>query len=115
MTGPGGTGKSRLALQVAAELVGDARDGVFWVPLADLSDSDLVMPTIAQALGAREVTVPALNRDALLLLDNAEHLLSAAPSLAELLARAPRLRLLVTSRAPLRVSGEREYPLDAAP
>ena len=115
VTGPGGTGKSRLALQVAAELVGDAKDGVFWVPLADLSDSDLVMPTIAQALGAREVTVPALNRDALLLLDNAEHLLSAAPSLAELLARAPRLRLLVTSRAPLRVSGEREYPLAPLP
>ena len=115
VTGPGGTGKSRLALQVAAELVGDAKDGVFWVPLADLSDSDLVMPTIAQALGAREVTVPAFNREALLLLDNAEHLLSAAPSLAELLTRAPRLRLLVTSRAPLRVSGEREYPLAPLP
>jgi predicted ATPase len=115
VTGPGGTGKTRLALQVAAELVGAVRDGVFWVPLADLSDPDLVMPTLAQALGAREVTASVLNRDALLLLDNAEHLLGAALSLAELLAAAPRLRLLVTSRAPLRLSGEREYPLEPLP
>jgi predicted ATPase len=115
VTGPGGTGKTRLALQVAAELVDDVSDGAFWVPLADLSDPELVMPTIAQALGAREPTASVLNRDALLLLDNAEHLLGAAPSLAELLASAPRLRLLVTSRAPLRLSGEHEYPLEPLP
>jgi predicted ATPase len=115
VTGPGGTGKTRLALQVAAELVGEVRDGVFWVPLADVSDPELVMPTLAQALGARDVTVSAVDREALLLLDNVEHLLDAAPSLAELLAASPRLRLLVTSRAPLRLSAEREYPLEPLP
>jgi predicted ATPase len=116
VTGPGGTGKTRLALQVAAELVGAVADGVFWVPLSDLSDADLVLPTVAQTLGAKgELTASIRERDALLVLDNAEHLLGAAGSLAELLAFAPRLRLLVTSRAPLRVSGEREYPLEPLP
>jgi predicted ATPase len=116
VTGPGGTGKTRLALQVAAELVGAMSDGVFWVPLAALSDPALVVPTVAQTLGAtEEVTASVRDRDALLLLDNAEHLLDAAASLAELLAAAPRLRLLVTSRAPLRLSGEREYPLEPLP
>jgi predicted ATPase/class 3 adenylate cyclase len=115
VTGPGGTGKTRLALQVAAELVGDVKDGIFWVPLADVSDPELVVPTLAQALGGRDVTASVLNRDALLLLDNVEHLLDAATSLAELLAAAPHLRLLVTSRAPLRLSAEREYPLEPLP
>jgi predicted ATPase/class 3 adenylate cyclase len=116
VTGPGGTGKTRLALQVAAELVGAVADGVYWVPLADLSDPDLVVPTVAQTLGAKEeITASVRDRDALLLLDNAEHLLEAAPSLAQLLAAAPRLRLLVTSRAPLHLSGEREYPLQPLP
>jgi predicted ATPase len=116
VTGPGGTGKTRLALEVAAELVGAMEDGVFWVPLADLSDPDLVVPTVAQTLGAKgELTASVRDHDALLLLDNAEHLLDAAASVAELLTAAPRLRLLVTSRAPLRVSGEREYPLEPLP
>jgi predicted ATPase/class 3 adenylate cyclase len=116
VTGAGGTGKTRLALEVAAELVGAMEDGVFWVPLADLSDPDLVVPTVAQTLGAKgELTASIRDRDALLLLDNAEHLLDAAASVAELLTAAPRLRLLVTSRAPLRVSGEREYPLEPLP
>jgi predicted ATPase len=116
VTGAGGTGKTRLALQVAAELVGAVEDGVFWVPLADLSDPGLVVPTVAQTLGAKEeLTASVRDREAILLLDNAEHLLDAAPSLAELLAAAPRLRLLVTSRAPLRLSGEREYPLEPLP
>ncbi|HVH51454.1 MAG TPA: adenylate/guanylate cyclase domain-containing protein [Gaiellaceae bacterium] len=116
VTGPGGTGKTRLGLQVAAELVGAIADGVFWVPLSELSDADLVVPTVAQTLGSTgEITASIRGREALLLLDNAEHLLAAAESLAELLAVAPRLRLLVTSRAPLRVSGEREYPLEPLP
>jgi predicted ATPase len=115
ITGAGGTGKTRLALQVAAELVGAMEDGVFWVPLADLSDPELVLPTVAQTLGAQELTSSVRNRDALLVLDNAEHLLGAAGALADLLGAAPRLRLLVTSRAPLHLSGEREYPLDPLP
>jgi predicted ATPase len=116
VTGPGGTGKTRLALQVGAELAGAVADGVFWVPLSHLSDAELVLPTIAQTLGAQgELTASIRERDALLVLDNAEHLLAAAESLAELLTVASRLRLLVTSRAPLRVSGEREYPLEPLP
>ena len=116
VTGPGGTGKTRLALQVAAELVGTVEHGVFWVPLADLRDPELVVPTVAQTLGVKgELAASVRDRDALLVLDNAEHLLDAAASLADLLAVAPRLRLLVTSRAPLHLSGEREYRLQPLP
>jgi predicted ATPase/class 3 adenylate cyclase len=114
LTGPGGTGKTRLALQVAAEMVGHIVDGVFWVSLSELSEPDLVVPTVAKTLGAKGVEA-LRNREAVLLLDNAEHLLEAAPSLGALLAAAPRLRLLVTSRSPLRLSGEREYPLEPLP
>ena len=113
ITGPGGTGKTRLALQVAAELVGTVADGVFWVPLASLTEPALVPTEIAQAIGAPDDLRAFLRgRDLLLLLDNLEHLLTAAPDLADLLAEAAGLRLLVTSRAPLRISGEVEYPLD---
>jgi len=116
VTGPGGTGKTRLALQVAAELVGSVPDGVFWVPLAELSEPELVVPTVAQALGGHdELTAAARDREALLLLDNAEHLLDAATSIADVLAAAPRLRFLVTSRAPLHLSGELEYSLEPLP
>jgi predicted ATPase/class 3 adenylate cyclase len=114
VTGPGGTGKTRLALQVAAEMVGRVVDGVFWVSLSELSEPELVVPTVAKTLGATGVSA-LRNRTAVLLLDNAEHLLAAAPSLGALLASAPGLRLLVTSRAPLRLSGEREYPLEPLP
>jgi predicted ATPase/class 3 adenylate cyclase len=114
--GPGGTGKTRLALQVAAELVGSLSDGVFWVPLAGLSDSGLVVPTIARTLGARdEIQQHLRDKQLVLLLDNVEHLLAAAPALGELLLTSPGLRLLVTSRAPLHLTGEREYPLDPLP
>jgi predicted ATPase len=113
VTGPGGTGKTRLALQAAAELVGAFSDGVFWVPLAGLSDPDLVPSSIARAIDARDALSEHLRaKELLILLDNAEHLLPAAPLLGELLAGSPRLRLLVTSRAPLRLSSEREYPLE---
>jgi predicted ATPase/class 3 adenylate cyclase len=113
VTGAGGTGKTRLALETAAEFVGRVADGVYWVPLAGISDPELVLPEIAQALGARDDLQGSLRgREVLILLDNLEHLLEAAPALADLLAGSERLKLLVTSRAPLRVSGEREYLLE---
>ena len=113
ITGPGGTGKTRLALQVAAELVGSYEHGVFWVPLAALIDPDLVVQQIAQTIGARDdLAKHVADKKMLLLVDNLEHLLAAAPALGELLTQAKGLRLLVTSRTPLRVRGEREYPLD---
>jgi predicted ATPase/class 3 adenylate cyclase len=113
VTGPGGTGKTRLALQIVADLVGSPKDGVFWVPLADLADPALVLPTIAQTLGARTDLREFLQgKQLVLLLDNFEHLLPAASAVAELLATAKGLRLVVTSRAPLRLSGEHEYPLE---
>jgi predicted ATPase/class 3 adenylate cyclase len=113
LTGPGGTGKTRLALQVAAELVGRLKDGVFWVPLAGLSDPELVSPEVAQAIGAPDDLAGFLGgRELLILLDNFEHLLDAAPAVSTVLAASPRLRVLVTSRAPLHVSGEREYRLE---
>ncbi len=116
ITGPGGTGKTRFALQVAAELVGRFGDGVFWVPLAGLVDPDVVSVEIARAIGAREDLAGSLRgKELLLLLDNFEHLLAAAPAVGELLAGASGLKLLVTSRSPLRISGEVEYPLEPLP
>ncbi len=113
ITGPGGMGKTRLALQVAAELVGTVADGVFWVPLGALADSSLVASEIAQAIGAPDDLGAFLrDRELVLLLDNFEHLLGAAATVADLLATAPSLHVLATSRAPLRISGEVEYPLD---
>jgi predicted ATPase len=116
VTGPGGTGKTRLALQVAAELVGSYKDGVFWVPLAGLRDSKLVLAQVARTLGARkELSEHLRGKELLLLLDNVEHLLAAAPALGEQLGGAKGLRLLVTSRAPLHLSGERQYLLEPLP
>jgi len=113
ITGTGGTGKTRLALQVAADLVGTVADGVFWVPLGALADPGLVRTEIAQAIGAPDDLDGFLRgRELVLLLDNLEHLLAAAPTVADLLAAAPRVRVLATSRAPLRVAGEVEYPLE---
>ena len=113
VTGPGGSGKTRLALQVAAEVVDDFVDGVFWVPLAALEEPSLVLPAIAQTLGAgANVAGHLAQRQTLLLLDNFEHVLAAVPALAELLAEAPGVRVLGTSRAPLRLEGESEYPLE---
>jgi predicted ATPase len=116
ITGPGGTGKTRFALQVAAELVGTFRDGVFWVPLAALGEPGLVEAEIAQAVGARDSLASFLQgKNMLLLLDNFEHILDAAPSVGALLANAAGLRILATSRSPLHLSGEHEYPLDPLP
>jgi len=116
VTGPGGTGKTRLALQVAAELVGRLRDGVFWVPLGGLSDPGLLPSEVAQTIGAPDDLAGFLRgKELLLLLDNFEHLLDAAPDVVRLLASSSALRILVTSRAPLRVSGEREFRLEPLP
>jgi predicted ATPase len=116
ITGPGGTGKTRLALQVAAELIGTVADGVFWVPLASVSDPGLVVPEIAHTLPARDDLLGYLRgKQLVLLLDNFEHLVSAAAELTPLLAASDGLRVLVTSRAPLRLSGEHEYALEPLP
>jgi predicted ATPase/class 3 adenylate cyclase len=118
LTGAGGTGKTRLALQLASDLLKEFPDGVFFVDLAALRDPSLVVATVAQTLAVREVPGQSLEetlaehlrgRRLLLLLDNFEQLLAGAKSLGVLLAAAPRLKLLVTSRAPLRLAAEHEY------
>jgi predicted ATPase len=114
LTGPGGTGKTRLGLQVAGELVEAFSGGVFFVPLADVPEADLVAGTIASTVGVHELG-DLRDRQALLLLDNFEHLLDAAPAVATLLTATSSIKVLATSRAPLRVEGEREYPLDPLP
>ena len=116
LTGPGGTGKTRLALQVAAELVGTQRDGVFWVPLVGLADPGLLDSEVAKALGAPDDLTGFLRgRQLLLLLDNFEHLLEAAPSVSAVLGACAEVRVLATSRAPLHVAGEREFRLEPLP
>ncbi len=113
IVGPGGTGKTRLALQVCAELVGQVKDGVYWVPLAGVTEADLVLSEAARALGAKDDLAGYVkDRELAVLLDNFEHLLDAAPVVADLLASSAGLRVLVTSRAALRISGELEYPLE---
>jgi predicted ATPase/DNA-binding SARP family transcriptional activator len=123
LTGPGGTGKTRLALAVADELGPDLHDGAAFVDLAAVQDASLLGSTIAHALGIQEGDEP-LSRavgerlrehSVLLVLDNLEQLLAGATFVAELLAAAPRLLVLATSRAPLRLSGEQVYPVPPLP
>ena len=118
LTGAGGTGKTRVALRAAADLLDVFEAGVFFVALAPISDPGLVVPTIAQTLGVRDAggrrSLERLKdhlrqRHLLLVLDNFEQVLDAAPDVVDLLRDCPRLRVLVTSRAALRVSGEQEY------
>ena len=120
LTGPGGTGKTRLGLQVAADLVDAFPDGVYGVLLAPITDPDVVPLELARALGIEET--PALSiadalkaglagRRRLLLFDNFEHVGAAAGLLADLLAACSGLKLLVTSREPLRIAAERQYPV----
>jgi predicted ATPase/class 3 adenylate cyclase len=110
LTGPGGTGKTRLALEAAADLVPAFTGGVFWIPLAAVRDPALVTAEIARTIGAKEGPAEGIgDREMLLVLDNFEQLTSAAPEVAELLERCPNLRLLVTSREVLRVRGETEF------
>jgi predicted ATPase len=110
LTGPGGSGKTRLAIEAASELVPAFKAGVFWVPLATIRDPALVPDTIAQTLGAKDGLAEYVGeRELLLLLDNVEQVIDAAPELASLLEPCPNLRLLITSRELLRVRGEVEY------
>ena len=116
VTGPGGTGKTRLALQVAAELADLYSDGVWWVPLAGIADTELVLPAVRNVLGARDELAHQLReRELLLVLDTFEHLVEAASDLADLLAGTSGLRLIVTSRVPLHLSAEYAYPVDPLP
>ena len=110
LTGPGGSGKTRLALHAAAELVGEYDDGVWFVPLASVDDGDLVEPVIAKALGVRgELQAHLRGKTALLLLDNFEHLLDASPLVARLIADANTVTVLATSRSRLGLGAEVEY------
>jgi predicted ATPase len=112
LTGPGGSGKTRLALEAAAELVSSYKAGVFWVGLAAVREASLVTETISQTLGARDgLAEHVAEREMLLLLDNLEQVIGAAPELSALVATCPNLALLVTSRELLRVQGEVEYPV----
>jgi predicted ATPase/DNA-binding XRE family transcriptional regulator len=117
LTGPGGTGKTHLALAVAANAVGRYRDGVCFIDLSALTDPNFVVPAIAAALGVRGTgdapsreTISDLLRDRklLLILDNCEQVLAAAPEVAALLAACPQLAILTTSREPLHIRAERE-------
>jgi predicted ATPase/class 3 adenylate cyclase len=112
LTGAGGSGKTRLALQAAAALAEAYPEGVWWAALAPIAESDAVLEAAARALGTSGSLADGVgDRRLLLLLDNFEHVIDAAPQLPTLLARCPRLDLLVTSRERLRVAGEQVYPV----
>ncbi len=112
LTGPGGSGKTRLALEVAADLVPAFSAGVFWANLAPLRDSKLVTETLERTLGAKSgLAEHVADRELLFVLDNFEQVVEAAPELGELLTACPRLRCLVTSRELLRINGEVDYPV----
>jgi predicted ATPase/class 3 adenylate cyclase len=124
LTGPGGTGKTRLALQVAADTVDEFPDGVYGVLLAPVTDPEVVPLELARVLGIEEMPMQPIiealkaglaSRRTLILFDNFEHVGAAAPLLADLLAARPRLKLLVTSREPLRIAAERQYPVPPLP
>jgi predicted ATPase/class 3 adenylate cyclase len=118
LTGPGGTGKTRLALQVGADLLEEFEDGVFFVPLASIIDPELVPSTIAGSLGLKESAGQSLTetlegylhqKHLLLILDNFEQVLEGATPVGDLLGSCPNLKVLATSRIPLRLYGEQEY------
>ena len=116
LTGPGGTGKTRLALQAAAELEDDFKDGVFLVMLQTISDPELLLPAVAQTLGVSQAAGQSLSaylapRQLLLVLDNFEQIVGGAATLADLLRQSPRAKLIVTSRELLRVAGEHVFPV----
>jgi predicted ATPase/class 3 adenylate cyclase len=124
LTGPGGTGKTRLSLQLAADVADRFPDGVWFVALEPVRDPGLIAATIMTTLGlvegggrtAQEILVDWLaSRKALLVLDNFEQVIAGAPVVNDLLRGAPRLSAIVTSRASLRVSGEQEYPVPGLP
>lgn len=120
LTGPGGTGKTRLSLQVAAELIDDFGDGVWFIPIANVFHPNLVITTIARTLGVVESGVQSVedslkdwlrDKRLLLVLDNFEQVVAAAPVVAELLAATSELKVLVTSRIVLRIAAEHEFPV----
>jgi len=120
LTGPGGVGKTRLGIQVATAMLDEFPDGVIFVSMASLYDPALLLPAIAQALELQESgTQPLLRllqnylqeKQALLLLDNFEQIISAAPRLVELLAPCPELKLVVTSRTLLHIQGEYDFSI----
>ena len=120
LLGPGGVGKTRLGVQIATELVDAFVDGIWFVPLAPISDPDLVVPSIARTFGLGETGDRSLlellkaylrEQQLLLLLDNFEQVVAAAPVVTDLLVTCPDLKVLVTSRTSLRVRGEREFPV----
>src|SRR5436190_986952 len=124
LTGPGGTGKTRLSLQLAARAADDFPDGVFFVPLEPIRDPMLVAPRIATAVGVTEGSTRPIaetladwlrDKRLLLVLDNFEQVVAAAPVVADLLRAAPDIKAVVTSRAVLHVSGEQEYPVPGLP
>jgi predicted ATPase/DNA-binding SARP family transcriptional activator len=119
LLGPGGTGKTRLAIALAEELELEFRDGVVFVDLSPVADPQLLVPTIAEAieLSADADAVPEhlAERELLLVLDNVEQIVDAADDVAALLAAAPRLRVLATSRTPLRLTAEHEYHVRPLP
>ncbi len=124
LTGPGGTGKTRLSLEVGHELSERFPDGIYFIDLAPISDPGLVPSTIAHTLGLREGGGRPLlenlkdylaDKAMLLILDNLEQVIAVAPFIAQLLAIGPKLKLLATSRVPLRIRAEREYPLPTLP
>jgi predicted ATPase/class 3 adenylate cyclase len=121
LTGPGGTGKTRLGLQAAAELLDEFEDGAFFVALAPIVEPAFVASAIAEPLGVVETGDRPLEeslkdylrgKEVLLLLDNFEQVLESAPLVGELVSACPALKILVTSRSVLRVYGEREYPVE---
>jgi predicted ATPase/class 3 adenylate cyclase len=110
LTGPGGSGKTRLAIEAAAELIGNHKAGTFWVELAALRDPALVTDEIGKTLGAQDGLADHIGeREMLLVLDNLEQVLDVAPALASLVEACPNLAVLATSRERLRVRGEVEY------
>jgi predicted ATPase/class 3 adenylate cyclase len=118
LTGPGGAGKTRLALQLGAEAIDEFPDGVFFVTLAPVMEAELVVEAIAQTLAVRErpgktIAVAlrefVLEKQLLLVLDNFEHVIEAAPAIAELIGESARVKVVVTSRAPIHVAAEHEY------
>ncbi len=120
LTGPGGAGKTRLSLQVARELLPDHEDGAFFVPLASINDPTLVMPSVVEAFGLQasggqppvdQLIEHVRDKHLLLVLDNLEQVVEAAGEIGRLLAASEGVRILATSREPLGIQGEREYPI----
>jgi non-specific serine/threonine protein kinase len=118
LTGAGGTGKTRLGLQAATELLADFADGVFFVRLAPISDANLVASTIAQALNVKDAGIASIaeqlkeflrEKQILLVLDNFEHVIKAATFVSDLVASCSKLKILTTSRTALHINGEHEF------